>query len=231
MSINLEKGSKIDLTKTGNNVKSNLSKMVIGLGWDVNARAGSDYDLDACALLLQDGKLVSDSDIVSYRSKTHTSGKVWSTGDNLTGDGDGDDEQIIAMLDSIPAKYTSIVFYASIYQGKSRRQVFSNVENAFIRAVDANGVELGKYILSNDPGATDKCSVVFAEVVRNGEGWDFKAIGDAYATDNLSDIANMYKKSGAINFAKPSINNSSTIESTQVTELEVKPRKKLFGLF
>lgn len=217
MSINLSKGQKIDLRKNVDNTENNLSKMVIGLGWDIKRGAG-DYDLDACALLLQNDSLLSTDDIVSYQNTKHTSNTVWSTGDNLTGDGDGDDEQIIALLDTVPNKYNKIVFYATIYQGNSRGQEFSKVKNAFIRAVDRNGKQLAKYNISNDPSANGMCSVVFAEAIRNGDTWEFRAVGNYYKTDKLRDVADMYRNGTQ----KAQVTSNS--DSSQ-------PRKKLFGLF
>ncbi len=212
MSINLTKGTVINLQKVDNSaVESNLSKLTIGLGWDI-AR-GEDYDLDACALLIDsNGLLTSNSDIVSYQAKRHNSGTVYSTGDNLTGEGEGDDEQIIVNLLDVPAKYTEIIFYATIFSGKSRGQNFAGVNNAFIRAVDANKNELLRYTMSGDSSLKDKRSFVFGKVVRTENSWEFKAIGDAYDTDNLSNIAEMYKSKV-----------TSSSEST--------PKKKLFGLF
>ncbi|TXG80438.1 MAG: TerD family protein [Spirochaetes bacterium] len=208
MSINLKKNQSIDLRKNADNSVNNLSQVIIGLGWDIK-RGESDYDLDACALLLKDNKLTSSDDIVSYQNKRHKSSTIWSTGDNLTGEGDGDDEQIIVKLDSVPAEYNKIVFYATIYNGRSRGQEFSKVENAFIRAVDAGNKEIAKYNISNDPNASGKRSLVFGEAIRNGQNWEFRATGEYYNTDNLVDVAEMYK-SGQNN---------------------PEERKKLFGLF
>lgn len=208
MSINLKKNQSIDLRKNADNSVNNLSQVIIGLGWDIK-RGESDYDLDACALLLKDNKLTSSDDIVSYQNKRHKSSTIWSTGDNLTGAGDGDDEQIIVKLDSVPSEYNKIVFYATIYNGRSRGQEFSKVENAFIRAVDAGNKEIAKYNISNDPNASGKRSLVFGEAIRNGQNWEFRATGEYYNTDNLVDVAEMYK-SGQNN---------------------PKERKKLFGLF
>lgn len=226
MSINLTKanvGQAINLKKTENR-DNNLSHIIIGLGWDI-AR-GQDYDLDACALLLQDGVLRSSSDIVSYQNKKHSSGQIWSTGDNLTGAGDGDDEQIIVKLDTIPTQYNKIVFYATIYSGRSRGQNFSGVKNAFIRAVDNNSNEMVRFDMSGDSSLKDKCSLVFAQVERTENGWEFTAINQAYDTDSLSRIADMYKSAGVSDITT----NSTTTNST-TTNTQEQPRKKLFGLF
>ncbi len=144
--------------------------------------------------LLKNDQLHSDSDIVYYGKPQHSTGKVWSTGDNLTGAGAGDDEQIIAKLDSIPSEYNKIVFYVSIYQGHSRRgQQLSDVQNAFIRAIDGNGKEMLKYNMTGEHSMQGHCSYVFAEVVRNGNTWNFKAVGEAFKTDSYKQIAESYK--------------------------------------
>jgi tellurium resistance protein TerD len=205
MSIDLKKGSKIDLKKstTLNETKENdLSKIAIGLGWDVRKQksgffgksdSGSDYDLDACAILLENNKLHKDTDVVYYGRKKHDSGKIWSEGDNLTGQGSGDDETVIACLESLDKKYNKVVFFATIYQGKSRNQHFSLIENAYIRAINNKGQEIAKYSISGDASLANKCSFVFAEAVRDGDTWMFQTIGEAYDTDKLIEIANMYK--------------------------------------
>lgn len=193
MSINLVKGQIIDLRKNENNTENDISNLTIGLGWDINDN-GTDYDLDACALLLnKEGKLESDNDVVSYKNKIHSTGNVYSTGDNLTGAGDGDDEQLICKLNSLDKKYDKVVFYATIYQGKSRGQDFSKVSNAFIRAVDNNGKEITKYNISGDSSMKDKRSFVFAEAYRKDSSWKFRALGESFDTDSLMQIAEAYK--------------------------------------
>ena len=206
MAISLQKGGNISLSKEA----PNMTKMVLGLGWDVRATDGAAFDLDASAFLLSvAGKVRSDADFIFYNQAKSADGSVEHTGDNRTGDGDGDDEQIIVKLDSVPAEYNKIVFYATIYNGRSRGQEFSKVENAFIRAVDAGNKEIAKYNISNDPNASGKRSLVFGEAIRNGQNWEFRATGEYYNTDNLVDVAEMYK-SGQNN---------------------PEERKKLFGLF
>lgn len=191
MSINLIKNDKINLSKNKDNTTNNLSQMIIGLGWDVMKGQG-DYDLDACALLLKNDVLESIDDIVSYQKKQHKSGTVWSCGDNLTGEGDGDDEQLVVKLDSIPSEYNKIVVYATIYQGRSRGQELAKVENAFIRAVDANNKEIAKYNISGNSAVSGHCSLVFAEIERTGNTWEFKAIGESFKTDSLNEVADSY---------------------------------------
>jgi len=202
MSINLDKGSKIDLRKsiTLNETKENdLSKITIGLGWDVRKKTGwfsssdSDYDLDACALLLENDKLRSNSDIIYYNNKKHNSGKIWSKGDNLTGQGEGDDEQIVAKLDELDSKYNKVVFYATIYQGKSRNQNFSMLENTYIRALNNNDNEITKFAISGNSELKGKCSFIFAEAIRENGTWMFKAIGEGLDTDRVDEVADKYK--------------------------------------
>lgn len=114
------------------------------------------------------------------------------TGDNLTGEGDGDDEQIIIKLDSLPLKIEKIVFLVSIYQGISKKQQFGKVENAFIRACDKNNKEIAKYTLSNSPELENKHSLIFGETYRHSGGWKFRAIGEPLYTDNFVDILKKY---------------------------------------
>ena len=189
MGINLVKGQNIDLRKPSANENNgadyNLSSVTIGLGWDIS-RGEKEYDLDAVAVLLdKNAKLASQGDVVYYGNPKHANGKVWSTGDNLTGAGEGDDEQLIVKLDELDAKYERIAFFASIYQGRSKGQHFGKVENAFIRAVDGNGKEIAKYNMSGDKSLDGKCSFVFAECYRKDGIWKMKAIGDAMDTDAL----------------------------------------------
>lgn len=202
MGINLTKGQNIDLSKNEDGSSNNLSEMTIGMGWDVRKKGGlfgiggssDNYDLDASAVLLEAGsKLTSFDDVVSFSNKKHKSGKIWSNGDNLTGDGDGDDEQITVQLDQIPAKYERIVFFATIYQGKTRNQEFSMIENAFIRAVDKSGKEICKYQISGDGTLKNKHSFIFGEAYRHNGIWKFRALGEGKDTDSITTIAESYK--------------------------------------
>lgn len=203
MGINLAKGQTIDLRKNENSsVENNLSKVTIGLGWDIND-GGRDYDLDAVAVLLdKDGKLANSNDVVYYGDKNHSCGKIHLTGDNLTGAGVGDDEQIIVNLNELPAKYEKIVFYTSIFNGKSRSQEFSKVKNAYIRAVDANNNEIARYNISGDSSLAGKHTFVFAEAYRKDGAWKFRALGESHDTDNLKDIAESYKSTAKGLFGK-----------------------------
>ncbi len=178
MAISLQKGQKVDLTKTN----PGLTKIMVGLGWDVNKYdGGSDFDLDASAFLLgADGKAASDSDFIFYGNQTHSSGSVKSMGDNLTGAGDGDDEQIMVDLSAVPANIEKIDFTVTIYDAEKRGQNFGQVSNAFIRIVDeTSGTELIRYDLSED--FSIETAVVCGELYRNGAEWKFNAIGSGFS--------------------------------------------------
>ncbi|TAF67627.1 MAG: TerD family protein, partial [Flavobacterium sp.] len=133
-----------------------------------------------------------EGDVIYFNSMKHPSGHIWLTGDNRTGAGDGDDEQIIVKLDSLDTKFQRIIFVVSIYQGKRNNQHFGMVENAFIRAVDASGKEITKFSLSGDASVNGMCSMVFSEVYRKDGGWKFRAIGEPHATDTFVEILKNY---------------------------------------
>ena len=178
MAVNLQKGQKVDLTK-GN---PGLTNIMVGLGWDVNKYdGGSDFDLDAAAFLLGDsGRAASDEDFIFYGNKKHSSGAVEHMGDNLTGEGEGDDEQIKIDLSKIPAGVAKIDFTVTIYEAEARRQNFGQVSNAFIRVVDeSSGTELIRYDLSED--FSIETAVIVAELYRHNGEWKFNAIGGGYS--------------------------------------------------
>lgn len=178
MAINLQKGQKVDLTK-GN---PGLSKLIVGLGWDTNKYdGGADFDLDAAAFLLGDnGKVPSDSDFIFYSNLQHSSGAVVHTGDNLTGEGDGDDEVIKVDLSKVPASISKIDFTVTIYDAESRGQNFGQVSNAYIRVVDETpGTELIRYDLGEDFSV--ETAVVVGEMYRNNGEWKFNAIGSGFS--------------------------------------------------
>ena len=137
-------------------------------------------------------KQLKGGDVIFYNSLKHQSGQIWLTGDNRTGAGEGDDEQIIVRLNSLDEKYKKILFVVSIYQGQKNNQHFSMVENAFIRAVDAKGKEITKYSLSGNTSLNGMCSMVFSEVYRHNGGWKFRAIGEPEATDAFVQILKRY---------------------------------------
>jgi len=188
MAINLKKGQKIDLTKTN----PGLSKIMVGLGWDTNKYDGGfDFDLDASAFLLgADGKAASEADFVFYSNKEHSSKSVVHCGDNLTGEGDGDDEQIMVDLSLVPANIDKIDFTVTIYDADVRNQNFGQVSNAFIRIVNsANNEELIRYDLSED--FSIETAVVVGELYRNNGEWKFNAIGSGFG-GGLAALCNNY---------------------------------------
>lgn len=177
MAISLKKGQKIDLTKTN----PGLSKILVGLGWDTNKYdGGADFDLDASVFLVDaTGKATSDSDFIFYNNPTHPSGSVQYMGDNRTGVGDGDDEQVSIDLSLVPANIDRIAFTVTIYDYETRKQNFGQVSNAFIRIVDvANNVELMRYDLSED--FSIETALVIAELYRNNGEWKFQAVGSGF---------------------------------------------------
>ncbi|MFB7831028.1 TerD family protein [Streptomyces sp. NPDC056056] len=184
MGVSLSKGGNVSLTKEA----PGLTAVLVGLGWDVRTTTGNDYDLDASALLLNDtGKVASDRHFVFYNNLTSPDGSVEHTGDNLTGEGDGDDEAIKVDLAAVPADITKISFPVSIHDAENRGQSFGQVRNAFIRVVNqAGGVELARYDLSED--AATETAMIFGELYRHGTEWKFRAVGQGYAS-GLAGIA------------------------------------------
>lgn len=221
MAINLIKGQTIDLRKNDQGEEFDLSTVTLGLGWDVRQQSGGffgklfgggggqEYDLDAIAFLLDaNGKVANlgrkaqapngrevnlyGGDIIFFNSMQHPSGHIWLTGDNRTGAGDGDDEQIIVKLNSLGQQYQRILFLVSIYQGRQNNQHFGMVDNAFIRAVDGRGKEIARYSLSGDSTFNSMCSMTFAELYRKDGSWKFRAIGEPHATDNFTELLKKY---------------------------------------
>jgi hypothetical protein len=177
MGVSLSKGQKVSLTKDN----PGLQKVVVGLGWDVNAfDTGGDFDLDAAAFLLTDsGKVSKSEDFVFFGNLKHPSGSVEHLGDNLTGAGEGDDEQIKINLSAVPENISKIAFTVTIYEAESRHQNFGQVSNAFIRIYnDANGEEMLRYDLGED--FSIETAAVFGELYRNNGEWKFNAIGSGY---------------------------------------------------
>ncbi|MDT0455734.1 TerD family protein [Streptomyces sp. DSM 41527] len=184
MGVSLAKGGNVSLSKEA----PGLTAVTVGLGWDVRTTTGADYDLDASALLCTEaGKVVSDAHFVFYNNLTSPDGSVQHTGDNLTGEGEGDDEAVEVTLSTVPAEVAKIVFPVSIHDAESRGQSFGQVRNAFIRVVNqADGAELARYDLSED--ASTETAMVFGELYRNGTEWKFRAVGQGYAS-GLAGIA------------------------------------------
>jgi tellurium resistance protein TerD len=187
MSVSLAKGGNVSLSKQ----TANLTAITVGLGWDQRATTGAAFDLDASALLTgQDRRVLSDQHFVFYNNLRSPDGAVEHTGDNLTGEGDGDDESITVDLVALDPRVTNIFFPVSIHEAIERGQSFGQVVNAFIRVVDRNtGIELARYDLSED--ASTETAMIFGEVYRHGGEWKFRAIGQGYAS-GLAGIARDY---------------------------------------
>ena len=215
MTVSLKKGQGVSLKKE----TYDLSQVTIGLGWDVRStdkkgffqslfgnRNDDDFDLDAVAFLCgSDGKVhdlghyvdgrptLKNSDIIFFNNLKHPSEQIWLTGDNRTGEGEGDDEQIICNLNHLPNHYHKIALIVQIYKGRERKQTFGQIENAFIRAIDRHGKEMVRFDLSGDENAyAGAHSVLFAELLREADGWRFQSIGTPYATDSFVDILKQY---------------------------------------
>lgn len=195
MSISLQKGQKVSLSKDN----AGLAKVIIGLGWDEAPQPRGGFfapkpqpvDCDASAIMLQGGRFMDKGDVVYFGNLRHRSGTVQHLGDNLTGAGAGDDEQIIVDLASIPAQYDRIVIVVNIYQAVQRRQHFGMIQNAFCRLVDArNNNEMCRYNLTeNYSGMT---AMIFGEVYRHNGEWKFNAMGQGTNDPGLGELVNRY---------------------------------------
>ena len=177
MPINLTKGQKVDLTKG----TPGLTKLMVGLGWDVNAfDSGYNFDLDASAFMVgSNGKCPTEKEFIFYSNLEHPSESVKHMGDNLTGAGDGDDEQIKVDLSLVPANIQRVAFTVTIYDADVRRQNFGQVNNAFIRIVDeSNGQEILRYDLGED--FSIETAIVVGELYRHNGEWKFNAIGSGF---------------------------------------------------
>ena len=187
MGVSLTKGGNVSLSKEA----PGLTAIIVGLGWDTRTTDGTDFDLDASAILLNDtDKAVSDGHFVFFNNLKSPDGSVEHTGDNLTGEGEGDDEQIKINLAGVPAEVQKVVFPVSIYDAESRSQSFGQVRNAFIRIVNqTGGTEIARYDLSED--ASTETAMVFGEVYRAGADWKFRAVGQGWQS-GLAGIAKDY---------------------------------------
>ena len=176
MPVSLSKGGNVSLSKEA----PGLTNIVIGLGWDTRSTDGSDFDLDASMFVLkEDNKVRSDSDFIFYNNKTGADGSVEHLGDNLTGEGEGDDEQIKVNLNAVPQDVANLAVGVTIHEADTRRQNFGMVSNAFIRVVNgADNSEIARYDLSED--ASTETAMVFGEVYRRGNEWKFKAVGQGF---------------------------------------------------
>lgn len=177
MAISLVKGGNISLTKEAPAMKIAIA----GLGWDARATDGAEFDLDASVFMIgEDGKVISDSNFIFFNQKLSPCGGVEHLGDNRTGEGTGDDEQIKIELAKIPSDVKKVVFGVSVYQAEERKQNFGQVSNAFMRIVNAdNDEEITRFDLSED--ASIETAMVFGELYRHNDEWKFKAVGQGYA--------------------------------------------------
>jgi tellurium resistance protein TerD len=189
MGVSLTKGGNVSLTKEAG--AAGLAAVTVGLGWDIRTTTGADFDLDASALIVDtSGKVLSDKHFVFFNNLSSADGSVVHTGDNLTGEGEGDDEQIKVNLPAVPTEADKVVFVVSIYDADNRRQNFGQVRGAFIRVVnDLDSRELARYDLTED--SATETAMVFGEAYRNGADWKFRAIGQGYAS-GLAGIAQDY---------------------------------------
>lgn len=177
MAVSLSKGSNVNLSKEA----PGLNKIIVGLGWDARVTDGAAFDLDAsCFLLKADGKVRSDNDFCFYNNKNVGDGAVIHQGDNLTGEGEGDDECVKVELNKVPSDVDKVVFSVTIHEADQRNQNFGQVSKAYIRIVNEdNGSEIARYDLSED--ASVETAMIFGEIYRNGTDWKFKAVGQGFA--------------------------------------------------
>lgn len=205
MSVSLSKGQGVSLKKMNTISRPLLSASVgilmrkkKGFLGGIFGKKEEEYDLDVIAFLCNSAGKVTDlgnvengkptlvnGDIIFFNSLRHKSGNIWLTGDNRTGAGDGDDEQIIVRLNSLDAQYEKIVFIVQIYNGEKLQQHFGKVQNAFIRAVDARNIEMARFDLSGGPAFASQRSMVFAELIREATGWKLRAIGEPSESDSF----------------------------------------------
>ena len=181
MAVSLSKGGNVSLAKAA----PGMTTVVVGLGWDPRTTDGAQFDLDASALICgQDGKVRTDADFVFYNNMTGDNGSVNHQGDNRTGEGDGDDEQIVINLAAVSPDVSKIVFLASIDQAEARAQNFGQVSDAYIRFFDAddatNTEKGGRYDLGED--ASTETALVFGELYKNGDEWKFRAVAQGYSS-------------------------------------------------
>ncbi|MGE6631937.1 TerD family protein [Bacillus sp. NPDC077027] len=198
MAISLEKGQRIDLTKG----KAGLSNILVGLGWDPVSQGGgflgklfggggADIDCDASVLMLKNDRFTENKDLVYFGNLKSRCASVEHTGDNLTGEGEGDDEQILVDLNKVPSQVNKLVFVVNIYDALRRKQHFGMIQNAYIRVVDrSNNQELLRYNLKDEYAG--KTSLIVGEIYRQGNEWEFAAIGDGTNDAKLADITKNY---------------------------------------
>ena len=198
MAVNLQKGQKISLKKSDG---SSLSNIMVGLGWDAAEQKGGflssllgstkQIDCDASVFICKDGKLRDNDDVVYFGNLEHNSGAIKHMGDNLTGDGEGDDEQIFVNLNRLPENYDKLIFVVNIYKGEERKQHFGMIKNAFIRIVDNdNGTELCRYNLSDN--YEGMLAMVVGEVYKKNSEWKFNAIGNGTKDKSLGELSRRF---------------------------------------
>jgi tellurium resistance protein TerD len=177
VSVSLSKGGNVSLSKEA----PGLTRILIGLGWDARATDGQDFDLDASVFTCNaTGRVRSDSDFIFYNNLKSADGSVEHTGDNLTGEGEGDDEAVKVSLATVPPDVEKLAVAVTIHDAQTRGQSFGQVDNAFIRVVnDDNGTEIARYDLSED--ASTETAMIFGEVYRHGAEWKFRAVGQGFA--------------------------------------------------
>ena len=187
MAISLSKGGNVSLSQS----EPGLKKILIGLGWDARVSDGNDFDLDASAFLLGDNqKVVSEKHFIFYNNLRSPDGSIEHTGDNLTGDGDGDDESVKVDLENVPTEVSIIAVAVTIHDAEARRQNFGQVRNAFIRIVnDETQKEIARYDLSED--YSTETAMVFGEIYRRNNDWKFRAVGQGYS-GGLATLCSQY---------------------------------------
>lgn len=187
MAISLTKGQNVSLSKTDPSLKN----VLVGLGWDARSTDGQDFDLDASVFMAtENAKVPSDSYFIFYNQLVSPCGGVEHTGDNLTGDGDGDDESVIVRLDKVESNIKSLFITVTIHDAEARRQNFGQVSNAFVRIVNNDtGDEIVRFDLSED--YSTETAMVFGEIYRHNGEWKFRAIGQGY-TGGLYALCKQY---------------------------------------
>ena len=187
MSVSLSKGGNVSLSKEAPGMKAAM----VGLGWDARATDGQSFDLDAAVFILgANGKVRTDNDFVFYNNPKGANGTVQYQGDNRSGAGTGDDEQVLLNLDGIPADVDKIVIAATIHEADTRRQSFGQVNNAYMRVINAEGgLEIARYDLSED--ASTEAAMIFGEIYKRNDEWKFKAVGQGFA-GGLGPLARNY---------------------------------------
>ena len=200
MAVNLQKGQKVSLKKSDGR---KLTRLMVGLGWDAAQKkkggffsslfgSSESIDCDASVFMCQNGKFVDKDDLIYFGNLHHRSDAIQHMGDNLTGEGEGDDEQIFIDLDKLPRKYDKLIFVVNIYQALERKQHFGMIKNAFIRIIDPDTrEELCRFNLSED--YTDMLSMIAGEVYKRSDEWKFNAIGSGTKDANLTELSKRFK--------------------------------------